>query len=446
MTGHPPRGSIVQLVQKPRHELLSTMTRKEHMQATMAQDLAALSREMSGRPVGSIANREAADHVAGRLARCGYDIERQTFSCRDWSCASASLRIDGSEILDFRPNPNTPSCDHLAEALVIEDLESLEGQRLEGRIVVLRAGLAEQQIVPRRYPFYQVEEHQRLLALLEAAGPAAIVGASPRPDCLEPLFEDGDLGVPNATISKEFAAGLRSGVTVELRLDCTSSPAHGENVLGHRVAPSVGRNRISRSSGLGAGRTVLTAHLDTKPGTPGAIDNASGVTVLLTLAELLSSAEHCPELEIAILNGEDHYAAAGQVEYLRLLGERPPPALAVNVDGVGISHAAGTSTSAARYEDPKDTVARFGLTPEQGATLDRLLVESRAMVEMDPWPMGDHMLFVARGIPALAIASERSFELIETVVHTPKDRLELISTARLAETALFLKALVLAIG
>ena len=85
-----------------------------------------------------------------------------------------------------------------------------------------------------------------------------------------------------------------------------------------------------------SGKVVIAAHIDAYEDSPGALDNASGIVVLLLCAEMLSNyrGENC--VEIAAFNGEDHYSAGGQMDYLkRYGGEFPGILLAVNIDDAG---------------------------------------------------------------------------------------------------------------
>ena len=58
---------------------------------------------------------------------------------------------------------------------------------------------------------------------------------------------------------------------------------------------------------------VACAYIDAKMGSPGAIDNASGVIVLLLFAEILQECSAGRGLEVVALNGEACYAASGQI-------------------------------------------------------------------------------------------------------------------------------------
>jgi hypothetical protein len=52
--------------------------------------------------------------------------------------------------------------------------------------------------------------------------------------------------------------------------------------------------------------------------------------------------------------------------------------------------------------------------------------------------MGDHMMFAACGIPAIAITASNIFGLIDTVVHTPDDNMKNIDLDILDGTLRFL--------
>jgi len=81
---------------------------------------------------------------------------------------------------------------------------------------------------------------------------------------------------------------------------------------------------------------VFTAHIDAKRGTPGALDNAAGVVVLLLLAELLEDYAGRLAIELVALNGEDYYAAPGEISYLEhSRGRMDSTLLNVNLDAPG---------------------------------------------------------------------------------------------------------------
>ena len=143
---------------------------------------------------------------------------------------------------------------------------------------------------------------------------------------------------------------------------------------------------------------------DTKPGTPGALDNAAGVVTLLALAERLAAAEPPTNLEFVFFNGEDHYAAPGEVVYVAGCGgEFGRIALLVNVDGVGL-------------RDAPTTVAFFNC-PDAWTDATRGLMSYRPnLVETEPWPQGDHSIFAMQDVPCIALTSGGIHNLIDSLI------------------------------
>ncbi|MBP6789888.1 MAG: M28 family peptidase, partial [Candidatus Promineofilum sp.] len=175
-------------------------------------------------------------------------------------------------------------------------------------------------------------------------------------------------------------------------------------------------------------KLVMSAHFDTKPGTPGALDNAAGVATVLALAERLA-AEPPTNLEFVFFNGEDHYAAPGEVIYLAGCGgELGRTALVINVDGVGL-------------RDAPTTIAFFNC-PDAWADATRgLMSRHHNVAETEPWPQGDHSIFAMQDVSCIALTSGGIHSVIDSLIHTPQDTLDRLDPARLAATVGFLAEL-----
>jgi aminopeptidase YwaD len=200
-----------------------------------------------------------------------------------------------------------------------------------------------------------------------------------------------------------------------------------------RRVPSSATNVIATLNRDADRKVVLTAHIDAYEDSPGASDNASGVAVLLLCAEALSRTPGEHGIEIAALNGEDHYSAAGQMDYLTRYGEALPRILlAVNVDDVGYRHG-GSAYSF------------YGCSPHLEETAEAVFQRFDGLVHGEPWFSGDHMLFVQHQVPSLALTSECMPELMRTVTHTASDTPDLIDGHKLVEVAAALDALVRAL-
>jgi Iap family predicted aminopeptidase len=61
---------------------------------------------------------------------------------------------------------------------------------------------------------------------------------------------------------------------------------------------------------------------------------------------------------------------------------------------------------------------------------------------IEPWPMGDHMVFAMAGIPAIAITASNIFNLLGTLTHTPSDDMHNIDLAVLDNITHFLERII----
>jgi len=100
--------------------------------------------------------------------------------------------------------------------------------------------------------------------------------------------------------------------------------------------------------------------------------------------------------------------------------------LAINLDGVGYrGHASGLSF----YDCPQ---------PEEKLSRE-IMGRYPGIKEMPQWQQGDHMIFVASQVPALALTTTAFEELEAHFAHTAKDLPGLVDTSLLADAALFLR-------
>lgn len=389
------------------------MPERESVEVEVHTHLVELAVGIGARPTGSPAGRRAEAYVADVLARHGWTVERQPFDCLDWAPGPARVGADGRD-WDATPSPWGPGCDVRGPRIAADRVETLESVDLHGRVLIAHGALTAEALFPLRFPFLTVEAHRRIARALTANPPVAVVAASPDRARPVPWMEDGDVDVPVATVSRADGEALAAGSgPVAVRIEAERRPGHGANVLARR----------GPAAGTGLPRVVVTAHLDTKPGTPGALDNAAGVAALLALAGVVAEAPPGRIVEIALLNGEDHYASPGQVRYLRAL-EPSHVAMVVNCDGVGL---VGSPVG----------VATMGAPAELEMAATALLASHPRLEALAPWPQGDHMPFVAAGIPALALTSTRIFEEIGRRVHTPADTMDGVDPAPVADTVLF---------
>ncbi len=369
------------------------------------------------RRVGSQGNRDATAFFKKRVENFGFRIEVQPFNCIDMRQGDIQLRANEQKF-DAFISPYTLSCDCTADLVSASTVDELTSIQAKGKILLLLGEITKEQLMPKNFTFYNPEQHQHIYRLLEEKQPAAVITATTKnPDAVGaiypfPMIEDGDFDIPSAYMTEKEGKKLLafSGKKVSLKMDAERIPSKSENI-------------VARKGERHEKKIVLCAHIDTKEGTPGALDNASGISILLLLAELLADYDGDFGVEIVALNGEEYYNAPGQVEYLSRYNEDfKSILLAVNLDDIGY------------YKDR--TAYSFYDVPDSIAQTIRKVYSGRAgFFEGPQWYQSDHGIFIANGIPAMAITEESFAELLAEITHSEKDTPEIVSPLKLIENA-----------
>ena len=391
--------------------------------------------EIPSRRVGSQGNQAATDFFAGVVASFGFATETPQFDCIDWSQDGVDLTADGAHFpqeevrstCEAFPSPYTLGCQVTAPLAVASTIEELEAMTVSHAVLLLRGDMTREQLMPKNFPFYNPDSHRRIIQLLEAKGPRAIIAATSRDVEMVggavypfPLFEDGDFNIPSVYMTEEEGNRLvaHAGRQISLQIRAKRIPSWGCNVVARKGANS-------------QHRVVFFAHIDARMGSPGASDNASGVIALLLLAELLAAYRGNMGIEIVAVNGEDYYSNPGEQLYLRANADRfHEIILGINVDDVG-------------YFRGRVAYSLYDCPPDIAASVRGVLSAHDGLVEGEPWYQGDHGLFLMNQRPALALTSEQLAELMAEITHTPKDRPEIIDCSKLVAVALALRDLVL---
>lgn len=382
--------------------------------------------EIPERCVGSQGNRQATRYFEEVLRACGWDTETLKFEAMDWEDSGAVL-LAGGESFKVQVSPYSLGYTGEARLASASSLEELEGSDLKGKILLLHGQIAREQLMPKNFVFYNPEEHQRIIAQIEKKWPLALVCATGRNSAIAggvypfPLIEDGDFDIPSVYMTEEEGEKLIPHVGEMVCLESKSRriPGYGYNVLG-------------RKGKKGGARIAVTAHIDAKKGTPGAIDNATGVAVLLLLAQILKSYDGNRSIELVAFNGEDFYAVPGQMAYVRANQDRFDEILLnINIDGAG-------------YLQGPSAFSFFGLPDEIRGKADRILADYPGTVEGVQWVQSDHSIFVQFGRPAIAVTSAWFLENVDsqTITHTPQDNLAIVDPSKVVEIARALGALI----
>ena len=378
------------------------------------------------RCTGSEGNRQATSFFEKEISLLGWDTELAEFDAIDWEQKGAVLKIE-KHSFELFPGPFSLEFKGCAELISASSMQELENVDAKGKIILLHGEIAREQLMPKNFVFYNPEEHQKIISLLEKAEPAAIISATGRNSALAggvypfPMIEDGDFNIPSVYTTEEEGQQLASytGKTIFLESRSKRIPGKGYNV-------------IARKGATDAAKIVVTAHVDAKKGTPGAIDNASGIIVLLLLADLLNDYRGDKLVEIVALNGEDHYAVPGQMNYIMTNNQNfNKIVLNINIDGAG-------------YKEGPTAFSLFNLPESISKNVRETMDQYHGITEGIQWPQGDHSIFLQYGIPAIAVSSKWFIDNMsdQDITHTPKDNPEIVDCCKLVEIANALNTLI----
>lgn len=414
-------------------ELDATSGFSDELAESIAEHLDALCTRYPGRSPGTDANHGATAYVSDAMEALDLAVEHLPFVVPGWRFGDAAITVGASKVA-AHPGPFSPPVDAEGTLVAVSSAEALSGLARSGEaagaVLLVHGELADEQLTPRDYPWYSNPPHIVIVEDIERAAPCAVVTATGLNPATTgalspfPLIEDPAFTLPSAYINQDDGAMLLASVgqTAHVTIDSERFETRGTQPIG-------------RFAGRERRRILVTSHLDTKPETPGALDNASGVAVMLGVAQLLRGQRFAPEdrrgrhegpqVEFVPFNGEDHATSPGEVAYFDAYPNTSDIALVINIDGAGL--AGGPSA-----------VSRYNMTWDLDMLVARAHADHADVVEGPPWISGDHAIFVMRGIPALAVTSADMERAFSTLTHTPADALDRVDPAVLADTARFI--------
>ena len=155
------------------------MMSRDELKQIANDHLEKLCLELPDRRVGSFGNQMATEFFAEIIASFGFRTECPEFECIDWECGEVSLEISGQPF-DVLISPYSLGCKVTAPIIAASTVEALELLDASEKILFLYGEIAKEQFMPKNFPFYNPEEHQRIYRLLEAQNPKAIIAATSR--------------------------------------------------------------------------------------------------------------------------------------------------------------------------------------------------------------------------------------------------------------------------
>ncbi len=373
---------------------------------------------------GSESNRAAAGYILERMREAGLETRSIAFEVPEWRDGASSIEVAGKTVR-LQPGPFSAGIEaDRGVLMVVRSASDIPRVPTPDAVLLLCDEIASDQFTPRNYPFYSNPQHTEIVDALEATGCLAILAATTESAMTGamspfPLIEEVGFPLPTAYLDAETGAWLaeHAGEPVTIAIDSVVTPSEGEQPIG-------------RIEGSRPERVIVSAHFDTKPNTPGAIDNASGVAVLLAVAELLRETPPAHTVEFVPFNGEDHVLAPGELAWLGANPDLSDVGLEINVDAPGL---AGLPSAYSLYEVDATLAERIAQ-----------LAGERPDIALGPsWPASDHMIFAMRGIPSVAITSTDFASASRIYSHTPRDIPAILDYDLLAGSARFIADIIL---
>ena len=378
-------------------------TREELQEAAFGY-LRELAEGLGPRESSTAQEKAAADFLAATFTELGYSPALQEF---EGASLEASLTVDapagwGEDAPRARPLTGSApgSISGLVEFVGLAGEEDIPEGGLDGRIALIERG--------------EITFGSKVERVRDAGAEAAIVFNN------QPGGFQGSLGrraeIPAIAISQANGARIRElisegRVEVTLTAEETSEPS---------------QNLIAELPGTGEGVVVVGAHYDTTPGSVGASDNASGMGVLLALAEKLADTSLPFTLRFIAfgaeetgLNGSDHYVDSLSSDELSRIYAM------VNLDSVGSGRMVTVSGDRWLTNHVSDALSRMGIDME---------------ISRRVGGGSDHANFRNAAVPVLFFMGDDLSR-----INSPRDTMEHINGELLGDTAAVVLDLLLSI-
>jgi aminopeptidase YwaD len=368
-----------------------------------------LSEKVGPRPGGLEAEKQAADYVANTLKSYGYEVEYQYFPVADQFIANVSFADGSSWQMGAAANGKISDVPVNSEVIYVDDGTRASDfpENTVGKVVLVKQASSTAN--------YRLQVENAMNAGAEGVIIHSVVGSRGNygqtfnPNLTKavdiPVF--GAAYIQGEWLKEKLAEGpVTIGLTAKRHSNLQSV-----NVIGTKKA----------KSNKGDGKEVLlTAHMDSVVGAPGANDNASGTGLMLELARVFKGYNTDKDLKF-IAFGSEERGLLGARHYVDQLtqAERANIEAVFNPDMVATKYEAATNLYAMTVDGKTNLVTDS--TVAAGARL------GNSDILPGKFGSSDHVPFHNAGIPAalfiwMGIDSwDPLVYHIEKVYHTPQD-------------------------
>jgi hypothetical protein len=377
---------------------------------------------LGGRLAGTDSELAARDFVGERLAKIGGIRRDHEFPFEGWQPGSARASLEsarGTFDLDVVTLPGSPAGAGLHLRVADADWDTWDGST-QGQAVLTSHG----------YPFTTGHVHRRLKYRRGCEiGAGAFLIANNLPGIGPVTGGVGGLtdlpNIPAVGLSQESGALIRTALH--------EGPASISLDIEAHLRSWTARNLILDIPGRGDDWVVLCAHLDGHHLAESAMDNATGIAVMLEVGHLL--ADLVPSLPCGlrlIAFTVEERGLQGSKRYVAELSEQERQRIRCAV-------ALDTVTGDSRFS------ALTGGHPSVEALVGRVSAVRGVPIDVVPQPLAnsDHYSFQAAGIPALRLMSGYDDPESSTrYLLTSRDRRDLVDANRLKDAAVLATTLV----
>lgn len=370
------------------------------------------------RPVGTSSNNKVLDIIETKLMKMGYEIKSIPFNCNIWKRGNSSIKIGNNEFI-IEPSPFSLSFTGNKKLYIAENVDDLNKLECKDGILFLHGKITQTPMSPKNYPFYYPEEQEKVIKILENKQPSAIIAVTGKSSFNGknpfPFFDDGNFLIPSANISEityeSIVDIINNGISIaQVTIDSLKENSNSRQIIASKKQKNT------------KGKIIIGAHMDSKYDTPGALDNAAGVAVLLEVAKSLETFAY--DIDIVPFNTEEYYGANGELEYLKLIDNEKID-LMINID----SPCHKNSQTAVSFYNFNDTLQTIS---------DDLIQSSNKIEKGNEWYAGDHVPFVFRKLPCIAMTSSDFFNGALEYTHTIYDSIETIEEELIEYSAKYL--------
>ena len=357
------------------------------------------------RPLGTKENNAIINLLCTAFNELNYKTIDLPFECTVWQSGSSFVEQNGNKFI-ILPSPFSQELKGIYPIKYVSSLEELQNIKNYNGILVFTNELSESAKMPNNFPFYFPDEDKKIYELLEKINPKGIIAITGQDQASGlnpfPLFEDANLEIPTAYTSSLENIVVVDNITIEIN---------------SKTFKNKSKQVIFRKEGLSKDIILISAHMDTKYFTDGAMDNAGGIFTLYEIANLLKNKRYNHTIEFVPFNGEEHPEVSGQLAYLEYLQKNGYTIKnVINIDGAG--HIGSENMfSFFNYDENKKTE----------------IISKNNILEGEQWYSGDHGIFAFQNIPCIAITSSDMFTNAVKYTHTKKDTMEIIDINLLKE-------------